>query len=36
MMRMKPEMWQDVIDTNLGGTFYCSQVGLELGTGLPF
>lgn len=26
MMRMKPEQWQDVIDTNLSGVFYASQV----------
>ncbi len=25
-MRMKPEQWQDVIDTNLTGVFYCTQV----------
>jgi NAD(P)-dependent dehydrogenase (short-subunit alcohol dehydrogenase family) len=25
VMRMKPEQWQDVIDTNLSGVFYCSQ-----------
>ena len=31
-MRMKPEQWQDVIDTNLTGVFYCTQVGaLPLG-----
>ena len=28
MMRMKPEQWQDVIDVNLSGVFYASQVGL--------
>jgi 3-oxoacyl-[acyl-carrier protein] reductase len=27
IMRMKPEMWQEVIDTNLSGVFYASQVG---------
>ena len=27
MMRMKPEQWQDVIDVNLSGVFYCTQVG---------
>jgi len=27
MMRMKPEQWQDVIDVNLSGVFYASQVG---------
>lgn len=26
MMRMKPEQWQDVIDTNLSSVFYASQV----------
>lgn len=26
MMRMKPEQWQDVIDTDLTGVFYCTQV----------
>ena len=25
MMRMKPEQWQDVIDVNLSGVFYCTQ-----------
>jgi len=25
-MRMKPEQWQEVIDTNLTGVFYCTQV----------
>merc|ERR1719298_253923 len=24
-MRMKPQQWQDVIDVNLSGVFYCSQ-----------
>ena len=24
-MRMKPEQWQEVIDTNLTGVFYCTQ-----------
>jgi NAD(P)-dependent dehydrogenase (short-subunit alcohol dehydrogenase family) len=28
MMRMKPEQWQDVIDTNLTSVFYATQVGL--------
>ena len=28
MMRMKPEQWQAVIDTNLTGVFYATQVGL--------
>lgn len=27
MMRMKPEQWQAVIDTNLSGVFYATQVG---------
>lgn len=26
IMRMKPEQWQEVIDTNLTGVFYCTQV----------
>lgn len=30
MMRMKMEMWQEVIDTNLSGVFYCSQNALKL------
>ena len=30
-MRMKPEQWQEVIDTNLTGVFYCTQVGGEGG-----
>ena len=25
VMRMKPEMWQSVIDINLSGVFYCTQ-----------
>jgi 3-oxoacyl-[acyl-carrier protein] reductase len=25
MMRMKPEQWQEVIDVNLTGVFYCTQ-----------
>jgi len=25
VLRMKPAQWQDVIDTNLSGVFYCSQ-----------
>jgi NAD(P)-dependent dehydrogenase (short-subunit alcohol dehydrogenase family) len=24
-LRMKPDQWQDVIDLNLSGVFYCSQ-----------
>ena len=39
IMRMKPEQWQQVIDTNLTGVFYATQVhsrpilrlGLRLG-----
>ena len=27
VMRMKPEQWQSVIDTNLSAVFYASQVG---------
>eukprot|EP00197_Chlamydomonas_leiostraca_P008033 CAMPEP_0202865484 /NCGR_PEP_ID=MMETSP1391-20130828/6153_1 /ASSEMBLY_ACC=CAM_ASM_000867 /TAXON_ID=1034604 /ORGANISM="Chlamydomonas leiostraca, Strain SAG 11-49" /LENGTH=277 /DNA_ID=CAMNT_0049545337 /DNA_START=83 /DNA_END=916 /DNA_ORIENTATION=- len=30
MMRMKPEQWQEVIDTNLTGVFLCSQNALKL------
>ena len=26
IMRMKPEQWQDVINTNLTGVFYATQV----------
>lgn len=26
MMRMKPEQWQEVIDTNLSSVFYSTQV----------
>lgn len=33
VMRMKPEQWQSVIDTNLSAVFYASQVGCLLGTG---
>jgi 3-oxoacyl-[acyl-carrier protein] reductase len=29
MMRMKPEQWQEVIDVNLSGVFYCAQVRTE-------
>ena len=25
VMRMKPQQWQDVIDINLSGVFYCTQ-----------
>ena len=30
VMRMKPEQWQSVIDTNLSAVFYASQVGCSL------
>lgn len=30
IMRMKPEQWQDVIDTNLTGVFYCTQNACKL------
>ncbi len=30
MMRMKPDMWEDVIDTNLSSVFYASQVGAAM------
>uniref|UniRef100_A0A7S3RA32 3-oxoacyl-[acyl-carrier-protein] reductase n=1 Tax=Dunaliella tertiolecta TaxID=3047 RepID=A0A7S3RA32_DUNTE len=30
IMRMKPEQWQDVIDTNLTGVFYCTQNALKM------
>lgn len=33
VMRMKPEQWQSVIDTNLSAVFYASQVGCLLGMG---
>ena len=29
LMRMKPEQWQEVIDTNLTGVFYCTQARLR-------
>ncbi len=29
MMRMKPDQWQAVIDTNLSGVFFCSQAALK-------
>lgn len=29
IMRMKPDQWQSVIDTNLSGVFYCSQAALK-------
>jgi len=30
LMRMKPEQWQEVIDTNLTGVFYCTQEACKL------
>ena len=30
IMRMKPEQWQSVIDTNLSAVFYASQVSSEM------
>jgi len=30
IMRMKPEQWQAVIDTNLTGVFYAIQVSRQL------
>ena len=30
VMRMKPEQWQDVIDVNLSGVFYCSQAFFKI------
>jgi 3-oxoacyl-[acyl-carrier protein] reductase len=30
VMRMKPSQWQDVIDVNLSGVFYCSQAFFKL------
>ena len=30
IMRMKPEQWQAVIDTNLTGVFYATQVSFLL------
>ena len=30
IMRMKPEQWQEVIDTNLTGVFYCTQNACKL------
>jgi 3-oxoacyl-[acyl-carrier protein] reductase len=29
VLRMKPEDWQQVLDTNLGGAFYCIQAALK-------
>lgn len=30
VLRMKPEQWQDVIDINLSGVFYCSQAFFKI------
>ena len=30
VMRMKPEQWQQVIDVNLSGVFYCTQAFFKL------
>lgn len=30
VMRMKPDMWQAVIDTNLSGVFYCTQAFFKI------
>jgi NAD(P)-dependent dehydrogenase (short-subunit alcohol dehydrogenase family) len=30
VMRMKPKQWQDVIDCNLSGVFYCTQAFFKL------
>ena len=30
VMRMKPDAWQSVIDTNLSGVFYCTQAFFKL------
>jgi NAD(P)-dependent dehydrogenase (short-subunit alcohol dehydrogenase family) len=30
VMRMKPKQWQDVIDINLSGVFYCTQAFFKL------
>ncbi len=30
MMRMKPDQWQDVIDLNLTGVFFCTQAATKL------
>jgi len=30
VMRMKPKQWQDVIDTNLSGVFYCTQAFFKI------
>lgn len=30
VMRMKPEQWQEVIDVNLSGVFYCTQAFFKI------
>merc|ERR1711988_1834363 len=30
VLRMKPQQWQDVIDLNLSGVFYCSQAAAKV------
>ena len=30
VMRMKPKQWQDVIDCNLSGVFYCTQAFFKI------
>lgn len=30
VMRMKAQQWQDVIDTNLSGVFYCTQAFFKI------
>ena len=30
VMRMKPKMWQDVIDINLSGVFYCTKAFFKI------
>jgi 3-oxoacyl-[acyl-carrier protein] reductase len=32
VLRMKKEQWQDVIDVNLSGVFYCTQQFFKVGT----
>jgi NAD(P)-dependent dehydrogenase (short-subunit alcohol dehydrogenase family) len=36
MMRMKPEQWQDVIDTNLSSVFYATQARVWGGRGVAW
>ena len=33
LMRMKAQKWQEVIDTNLTGVFYCTQEAAKVGSG---